>query len=82
MPTATSTVSASAERNRRYRAEQRAKRDPKFYLLEANQLFDRIAKAPPDAAQEIFHLIALEASKRARRLDRQSGNGRKPLLRN
>jgi hypothetical protein len=58
------------ERNQRYRAELRAKRDPKFYLLEANQLLDRISKAPPAAAKEILHLIALEAEKRKRRLDR------------
>jgi hypothetical protein len=63
----------ATERQRRYRADLRAKRDPKFYLLEANQLLDRISKAPPDAAREILHLIALEAEKRKRRLDRLAG---------
>ena len=73
MPTAAPTTpTTSAERNRRYRAEQRAKRDPKFYLLEADQLLDRIAKAPPAAAQDIYHRIALEAAKRARRLSKRA----------
>lgn len=60
-----------AERQRRYERQRRAKRDPKFFLLEANELFDRVSKgADAQVAEEIFHLIVLEATKRKRRLAR------------
>jgi hypothetical protein len=64
----------AAERARRRRVKFAAQHEPKHYLVEALDLLDRIDKTtPPKAAKEILHLIALEAAKRERRIDRLAG---------
>jgi hypothetical protein len=39
---------------RRRRAEQRAEHDSKFFVLEANQLFDRIEQRPPEVVRKSY----------------------------
>ncbi len=60
----------AAQRHRRRRIKRAAQQDPKHFLVEALDLFDRITKITPHAAPELLHLIALEAEKRGRRLVR------------
>ena len=56
----------AAERARRHRAKLRAQRDPKHYLVQALELFDRLDQAPHRVASELLHKIELEAAKRRR----------------
>lgn len=66
------TPMTAAQRHHRRRVKKGVQQDPKHYLVEALELFDRITKTTPHAAQELLHLIALEAQKRKRRLVRLS----------
>jgi hypothetical protein len=58
----------AVQRQRRHRLKQIVQEEPKHYLVEAIDLFDRIEQTlSAKAAQKIFHWIALEAAKRQRR---------------
>jgi hypothetical protein len=62
----------AAQRQRRHRLKQIVQEEPKHYLVEAIELFDRIEQTlSPKAAQKIFHWISLEAAKRQRQRSRR-----------
>jgi hypothetical protein len=60
----------AAERNARYLKNKRVKRDPKFFLIEAYELLDRIIKIHPNKAEELLHTLRLEIARLERKLAR------------